>query len=128
MSWTDELVSKYEEELEDLYKLDPPDGWKTLVESLLEYIHWHNKVHDTQVKIYSIEKRHGGLHCVVHHYPHSTNSSISEEIFGAIHLAESMSCKLCEVCGAPATFSKRRKDDHLVLGAYCDEHFPKDTD
>jgi hypothetical protein len=127
MGWKDKLLSTYEEELEDLYKFDPPDGWKILVSSLLQYISWHNKVHDTQVKIYSIEKRNGGLHFVVHHYPQATTSSISGEIFGAIHLAESLSCKLCEVCGAPANFVKRRKEENLILGTYCNEHFPQES-
>jgi len=128
MDWKESLIALYDEELEDLYNFDPPVGWKVLVESLLEYIHWHNKVHDTQVKIYSIEKRNGGLHFVVHHYPHATNSSIAEEIFGAIHLAESLSCKTCEQCGAPGHFYKKRKEDNLILGTYCNEHIPKESD
>ena len=128
MAWKQDLVERFEDELEDLYKFDPPDGWRNLIESLLEYIHWHNKVHNTIVKIYSIEKRHGGLHFVVHHFPVASNSSISEEIYGAIHLAETLSCKMCEVCGKPGSFNKRREDDSLVLGTYCDEHFPKEED
>lgn len=128
MSWTDELISRFEDELEDLYKLDPPIGWRPLVESLLEYIHWQNKVHDTQVKIYSIEKRNGGLHCAVHHYPSASNSVIAEEIFGAIHLAETLSCKMCEQCGKPGKFEKLRSKDSLLLGTYCDEHIPEEND
>ena len=127
MDWKQTLIDKFEDELEDLYQFDPPKGWKNLVESLLEYIHWHNKVHNTMVKIYSIEKRHGGLHFVVHHYPAASNSSISEEIFGAIHLAETLSCKMCEVCGKPGSFHKSRSEDSLILGTYCDEHFPKEA-
>ena len=128
MDWKDVLVERFEDELEDLYKFDPPDGWKTLVESLLEYVHWHNKVHQTAVKIYSIEKRGGGLHFIVHHYPRGSTSSISDEVFGAIHLAESLSCKTCEVCGSPGTFFKRNLDDNLILGTFCDEHFPTTED
>ena len=124
MDWANKLIEKYDNELEDVYKIEPPVGWRTLVESLLEYIHWQNNVHDTSVRIYSIEKRGGGLHFVVHHYPAGT-SSISEEIFGAIHLAETLSCKMCEVCGRPGKFIKSRINDNLVLGTFCDEHFPK---
>lgn len=125
MDWKDKLIDTFEDELEDLYKFDPPDGWEILVSSLLEYIHWHNKVYNTIVKIYSIEKRHGGLHCVVHSYPNGSLSTISEEIFGAIHLAETMSCKICEVCGAPGKFVKQKSDEKLILGSYCHEHIPK---
>lgn len=128
MDWKDTLVEKFEDELEDLYRFDPPVGWKTLVESLLEYVHWHNQVHGSKIQIYSIEKRHGGLHFVVHHYPVGTRSTISEEVFGAIHLAETLSCKMCEVCGAPGTFTKSRLDESLVLGTYCNEHLPKEAD
>ena len=125
MSWAENLMSRFEDELEDVYKLDPPRGWHILVESLLEYINWQNTVHKTRVKIYSIEKRHGGLHFVVHHYPSASNSAISEEIFGAIHLAETLSCKMCEECGQPGKFIKTRQENSLVLGAYCNEHIPE---
>lgn len=124
MTWADTLLVKFEDELEDAYKIDPPIGWRTLVESLLEYVKWQNQLHDTSVKIYSIEKRGGGLHFQVHHYPSASNSVISEEIFGAIHLAETLSCKMCEVCGKPANFIKQKNEESLILGAFCDEHIP----
>ena len=124
MTWADTLLEKFEDELEDAYKIDPPIGWRTLVESLLEYIKWQNQLHDTHVKIYSIEKRGGGLHFQVHHYPSASNSVISEEIFGAIHLAETLSCKMCEVCGKPASFIKQQNEESLTLGAFCSEHIP----
>ncbi len=127
MNWEDRLIERFDDELEDAYKIDPPIGWRTLVESLLEYIHWQNKVHDTQVKIYSIEKRNGGLYTAVHHYPSASNSVISEEIYGAIHLAETLSCKTCEVCGKPGTFVKSRQKDSLQLGTFCNEHIPETT-
>ena len=127
MDWKQTLIDKYEDELEDLYQFNPPIGWKNLVESLLEYIHWHNQVHGSLIRIYSIEKRHGGLHFVVHHHPQGSLSTIAEEVFGAIHLAETLSCKMCEVCGSPGTFLKSRKDETLVLGTYCDEHIPQET-
>lgn len=127
MNWKTQLIEKYENELEDLYEFSPPEGWRTLVESLLEYIHWHNNVHGTKVQIYSVEKRHGGLRLVVHHYPVGSQSTISEEVFGAIHLAETLSCKMCEVCGAPGHFTKSIIDESLVLGTYCDEHLPEEA-
>jgi len=126
MDWKQKLIKRYDNEFEDLYNFSPPNGWENLVESLMDYIQWHNKVHDTNVRVYSVEKRHGGLHFVVHHHPAGTNSSISEEIFGAIHLAETLSCKTCEVCGSPGIFSKSRIDESLVLGTYCNEHIPKE--
>ena len=124
MNWSKNLIARFEDELEDVYKIDPPVGWQTLVESLLEYIQWQNNVHETAVRIYSIEKRGGGLHFVVHHYPSASTSAISEEIFGAIHLAETLSCKMCEVCGKPGTFVKQQVEDSLILGTFCDEHLP----
>jgi len=127
MDWKNLLIEKYDDELEDLYQFDPPEGWRVLVESLLEYIHWHNQVHGTKLQVYSIAKRHGGLHCVVHQYPVGTMSTISEEVFGAIHLAETLSCKMCEVCGSPGNFTKSRVDESLVLGTYCDVHIPEEN-
>lgn len=127
MDWADELITRFEDELEDVYKIEPPIGWHTLVESLLEYIKWQNNVHSTNVRIYSIEKRGGGLRFQVHHYP-ASNSEISEEIFGAIHLAETLSCKMCEVCGKPGTFVKVHQDESLILGTFCDEHLPTAED
>jgi hypothetical protein len=128
MDWVQTLINKFSDELEDVYQFNPPVGWKHLVISLIEYIHWHNQVHGTKIQIYSIEKKHGGLHFVIHHYPSGSRSTIQEEVFGAIHLAESLSCKICEVCGAPGTFTKSRMDETLVLGTYCNEHLPKETD
>ncbi len=128
MDWRQKLIERYDNEFEDLYNFNPPNGWENLVESLMDYIHWHNKVHDTNVRVYSVDKKHGGLHFVVHHHPVGTSSSISEEIFGAIHLAETLSCKMCEVCGAPGTFQKIRVNKSLSLGSYCNEHFPKKSD
>lgn len=128
MDWKQSIIDKYDDEFEDIYCFDPPEGWRTVVESLIEYIYWHNSVHGTKIQVYSVEKRHGGLRIVVHHHPNGTQSSISEEVFGAIHLAESMSCKLCEVCGRPGHFMKTRTDDILDLGTYCDEHIPQTTD
>ena len=128
MDWKNKLIDKYEDEFEDLYKFDPPNGWQSLVESLLEYIHWHNNVHGSKIQIYSVEKKHGGLRLVVHHASVGSQSTISEEVFGAIHLAETLSCKMCEVCGAPGTFTKSRIDESLVLGTYCNEHLPEETD
>ena len=128
MDWKQKLIEKYEDEFEDVYCFDPPNGWEPLVESLIEYIYWHNNVHGTKIQVYSVEKRHGGLRVVVHHYPEAPQSSISEEVFGAIHLAESMSCKICETCGRPGTFMKTRIGDKLHLGTYCDEHIPENAD
>ena len=125
MDWKIELLNRYEDEFEDVYKFDPPDGWRSIVESLTEYINWHNKVHDTLVKIYSVEKKHGGLRFNVHHYPSGPSSSIAEEIFGAVHLAETLSCKSCEVCGAPGHFIKQNIENKLVLGTYCNAHIPE---
>jgi len=128
MDWAENLIERFEDELEDVYKIDPPVGWRTLVESLLEYIKWQNSIHKSSVRIYSIEKRHGGLHFVVHHYPSASTSAISEEIFGAIHLAETLSCKMCEVCGKPGKFIKQPLKESLALGTFCDEHIPATKD
>ena len=65
---------------------------------------------------------------MVHHASVGSQSTISEEVFGAIHLAETLSCKMCEVCGAPGNFTKSRIDETLVLGTYCDEHLPEEKD
>tara|TARA_B100000676_G_C17690435_1_gene636063 strand:+ start:164 stop:544 length:381 start_codon:yes stop_codon:yes gene_type:complete len=121
-----ELFDKFGNELEDCYEIKYPIGWNTLVSTLLEYVAWHNTVHNTNVKIHSISKKRGGLHFVIIHRPEI--SSIAEEIFGAIHLAETLSCRTCETCGKPAAFVKSMLDDELVMGSYCDEHLPKERD
>jgi len=121
-----DFLNKFIDELEECYELTLPAGWETLVTTLLEYIAWHNKVHKTNVKVHSIAKRRGGLHFVIMYKPEI--SSIAEEIFGAIHLAETLSCRICELCGKPGSFLRKIVDDDLVMGAYCNEHIPKTLD
>ena len=123
MEQISDLLDKFTDELEECYELEFPIGWKTIVTTLLEYISWHNIVHRTSVKIHSIAKRRGGLHFVIMHRPEI--SSIAEEIFGAIHLAETLSCRTCEQCGAPGSFQRKIVNDDLVMGAYCHEHLPE---
>jgi hypothetical protein len=126
MECTDRLFEKFDDELEDCYAFKFPIGWETLVTTLLEYIAWHNQVHDTHVKVHSVTKKRGGLHFVILHRPEI--SSIAEEIFGAIHLAETLSCRTCEACGKPASFVKNLVNDELIMGSFCNEHLSKDTD
>lgn len=122
MPWTEALLVKYEDIFDECVQCSPPDGWRILVESLIEYIHWHNTVHDTDVKVVSISEAHGGLKFVILNQPRQP--IIAEEIFGAIHLAETMSCKMCQVCAAPAEFRKYRDSNNkLILQALCDSHF-----
>lgn len=119
------LFDKFTDELEDCYAFEFPIGWETLVITLLDYISWHNQVHKSNVKIHSVTKKRGGLHFVIMHKPEI--SSIAEEIFGAIHLAETLSCRICEDCGKPGSFTKKIIADELVMGAYCHEHLPETT-
>tara|TARA_B100001250_G_C19777178_1_gene780125 strand:+ start:1239 stop:1646 length:408 start_codon:yes stop_codon:yes gene_type:complete len=121
MLWIDNMMFKFGEIFEDCFQCDPPTGWKTLVESLVEYINWHNSVHRSDVKVHLITEAHGGLKFVIHTQP--TSPIIAEEIFGAIHLAETMSCKICQKCGAPAEFRKYRIEGNLKMSALCDMHF-----
>ena len=121
MTWINSMVEKYEDIFDECFECNPPAGWQILVESLIEYIHWHNTVHDTDVKIHAITKAHGGLKFVIQNQPRQ--QIIAEEIFGAIHLAETMSCKICQVCGHPGNFRKYRQDEKLILQALCDTHF-----
>jgi hypothetical protein len=55
-------------------------------------------------------------------------SSIAEEIFGAIHLAETLSCRTCETCGKPSSFLRKIVNDELVMGSYCNEHLSEAPD
>ena len=126
MNYFDMLSKKYEDEFEDCYKFSFPPGWNNLVIALIDYIVWHNKVHSTNVKIHSVTKKRGGLHFVITHKPE--NPSIAEEIFGAIHLAENLSCRTCEVCGAPSSFMKSVDDGKLSMGSFCNEHIQETTD
>ena len=127
MHWIDSLATKYLDIFEDCFQFDPPDGWRTLVESLVEYINWHNTVHDTDIQVYDISKAHGGLKFVIHNQPRQP--IIAEEIHGAIHLAETMSCKLCQYCGVPSPFRKYRgPNNQLILASLCDAHFAEKLD
>ena len=119
------LSSKYKDEFEDCYEFKIPTGWNNLVTTLVDYIAWHNKIHGTNVKIHSVGKKRGGLHFVIAHRPEI--ASIAEEIFGAIHLAEILSCRTCETCGAPSAFLKTMDGEKLKMGSYCNEHLPKET-
>ena len=126
MDWMAKLFDRFADELEDCYELEFPTGWEIIVTTLLEYISWHNKVHRTNVKVHSVTKKRGGLHFVIMDRP--SISSIAEEIFGAIHLAETLSCRICEDCGKPGSFIKNIVNDELIMGAYCNEHLPETTE
>ena len=92
-----------------------------MVESLIEYINWHNNVHRTDIKLYQVTEAFGGLKFCIQHQPQQP--IIAEEVFGAIHLAETLSCKICIDCGVPAPFRKHHVGDKLILMAVCDTHY-----
>ena len=121
MHWIEAIQVKYSDIFEDCYQFSPPDGWRTLVESLIEYINWHNTVHKSDIRLYQVTEAHGGLKFCIQHKPQQP--IVAEEVFGAIHLAETLSCKICIDCGKPATFRKEHVGDQLVLMALCDLHF-----
>ena len=121
MHWIESIQHKYPDIFEECYQFSPPDGWRTLVESLIEYVNWHNTVHKTTIRLYQVVEAFGGLKFCIQHQPNQP--IIAEEVFGAIHLAETLSCKLCIDCGISAQFRKEHVGDKLILMALCDTHY-----
>jgi hypothetical protein len=121
--WRVELLhsNRYEDIFKDTYLFDPPLGWQALVTNLVQYIDWHNRLHRSDVSVYSCTKANGGLQFIL-----DTNGKSREgleEIYGAIQFAESMSNSICEKCGNAAELRKIRHGDDLILTTFCAEHF-----
>lgn len=123
VDWRIELLraKKYESILEDTYHFDPPLGWESILRSLLEYIHWHNKVHRTDIKLWSCTKHNGGLR--FHIDPNGVERESIGEIYGAIQFAEMIATTQCERCGNRGELKKFHVDDSLVLSTLCDDHY-----
>lgn len=122
MSWQKDLITKYDFIFEDCYQIDPPDGWRIIVEQLVNYIHWHNTLHNSAIQVWKITELNGGLKFEVK--PSDSSSEIIvEEIYGAIHLAEALSTQLCVQCGSVAEFRKLKTKDNIVYKTLCSEHY-----
>jgi len=121
-SWQNQLIAEYDYIFEDCYQIDPPSGWQTIVEQVCAYIHWHNKLHDSQIQIWKITEINGGLKFEVKQAGRGSSITI-EEIYGAIHLAEALSTKYCCECGQPGEFRKIKVNDGLIYKTLCSDHF-----
>ena len=69
MHWIESIQHKYPDIFEECYQFSPPDGWRTLVESLIEYVNWHNTVHKTTIRLYQVVEAFGGLKFCIQHQP-----------------------------------------------------------
>lgn len=97
--WYDDLISKYPNVFRNLSYLECNEGWKNIIEavssSIEDYINTEvpdelkEGIFATQVK-----EKFGGLRFYM--------SDSFPYINGAIHIAEKLSFKTCEVCGSPS--------------------------
>lgn len=75
------------------------DGWYTLIDALCSLLQWDiDYNHQPQLEVEQVKEKYGGLRFYV-------NQSTDRQE-GAIALAESLSYRICEVCGAPGKPNK----------------------
>ena len=91
------------------------DGWRTLVESLCEYLQWnidHNK--DPQVIVTTVKEKFAGLRFYI-------GPGVARQ-FDAISFAETLSSHICEHCGAWVEKSEQdpKAPYKLTLCAKCE--------
>jgi hypothetical protein len=125
MDWRNKLLRtpKYSEIFEDTFQFDPPIGWKTIVDNLLQYIHWHNQVHRSEIRLWKCSKENGGLR--FHIDTRGNGREGLEEVFGAIQFAEIMANSTCERCGNPGELHKFQVSGSLYLTTLCEYHADK---
>lgn len=121
--WRVEFLNakKYENLFEDTYQFDPPLGWESIIRCLLEYIVWHNKVHRSNIQVWSCSKSHGGLRFAID--PNGSDKNSIGEIYGAIQFAEMIATTQCERCGASGELRKFQLGETLELSTLCNGHF-----
>lgn len=125
MDWRNKLLktSKYSDIFEDTFQFDPPIGWRSIVDNLLQYVHWHNQVHGSQITLWRCTKEHGGLKFHIGNKGQGREGL--EEVYGAIQFAEIMANSTCERCGNPGELHKFNIDGELHLTTLCDHHAEK---
>lgn len=122
MDWRTKLLKseKYSDIFEDTYQFDPPIGWRTIVDNLIQYVSWHNKVHKSEITLWTCTKENGGLR--FHIGNKGGGREGLEEVYGAIQFAEIMSNSVCERCGNPGELHKFHVDGSLHLTTLCGYH------
>lgn len=79
------------------FGIEIDDGWFNIIHALsatiTQYDNWHNLVGDERTLAIQVKEKFGGLR--FYGFPST------EEIHGAIDMAEQMSFRMCETCGAP---------------------------
>ena len=78
----------------ELFGIECGDGWKGLIEPIMEYINNYNKdkKEEDKIIIFQIKEKFGGLRFYVDHG--------NEELHDMIDKAEEESYKVCEFCGS----------------------------
>jgi hypothetical protein len=78
----------------ELFGIECGDGWKGLIEPIMEYINNYNKdkKEEDKIIIFQIKEKFGGLRFYVDHG--------NEELHNMIDKAEEESYKVCEFCGS----------------------------
>ena len=98
-----QLIEKFPQIFSNNFYFECGDGWFALIETLCKdlqhRIDWkmrdasEEEKENLQVKCVQCKEKFGGLRFYV--------NGGDDYMWGMIHLAESMSCKICEGCGLP---------------------------
>ena len=86
--------------------LECRDGWYVLIDALCSNLQFntdhnsHSEQYENQIEAFQVKEKFGGLRFYVEH---STDAQQ-----GAISFAESLSYKICEVCGATKDVSQTK--------------------
>lgn len=123
-----EIFTYYEltaEEFDEQYGSPPPSitlfgfqhqsGWNHLVRGLCEYL----ERQDRDIRIVQCKEKFGGLR--VYTSSSSSESEVDErrtqQMFGAVQMAQEMSFQVCECCGSPGEL----RNDGGWMKTRCDE-------
>lgn len=103
--------------LEDYYEEAGPD-WKPILECLDEIFvnaqeNWEGG--DT-VRINQVKEKFGGLR--VYFSGGDLEKSLSQWLFGATMMAETMSFRTCEKCGKTSSDTRSKKGDKGIIGGW----------
>jgi len=111
MFWQDELKKKYKNNFHPTTLIDVGDGWRKIVETLVEGIAKNNGM------IMQLKEKFGDLRCYFH-----TEKENFEAISHLVVAAEMESSQTCEYCGGLA--------DHKAIGGWiktiCETCYEKD--
>jgi hypothetical protein len=104
MELVDRMMAKYPKLM--TWDFECPQGWETLVKSLLDELATLN---EPDLQVDQIKSKYGGLRCYL--------TSTSDAAAKIVSRYEMESLKTCEVCGAPG-----KKQGKSWIRTVCDVH------